>query len=210
MKEHDIYADISSIKNMMERSTRFISLSGLSGVMAGIYALVGAGLGYKLLYLNTDYSEYTSYRTYNKYLSVEILAIAVGVLILSITTGLILTIRKARRRGQTVWNPSSRAMLVSGGLPLLTGGAFGLILLQQGHYGVIASICLIFYGLAVAAASQHTFSDVKWLGVCEIVLGLMAAAMPGYGLVFWALGFGVLHIIYGAVMHFKYDRENNA
>jgi hypothetical protein len=205
MKKEDVYADISSIRNIMERSTKFISLSGLSGVMAGVYALIGAGLGYKLLYMDTDYGNYTQHREYNKFLSAEILLIAMAVLVLSIATGLVLTIRKARRRNQSVWSPSSRAMLISGGLPLFTGGAFALILLQQQQYGLIAGICLVFYGLALVAASQHTYGDVKWLGMLDIVLGLMAVAIPGYGLAFWAVGFGVLHIIYGTVMHFKYD-----
>ncbi|MBS7563218.1 hypothetical protein KHS38_02270 [Mucilaginibacter sp. Bleaf8] len=206
MEHKDVYAEISSIKNMMERSTKFISLSGLSGVMAGIYALIGAAIGYKLLY--GDFDPYV--RDYNEWLTWQLLAVACGVLVLSVGTGLLLTVRKARRKRQTIWNPTSRALLVSGSLPLFTGGAFAMILIWQGHYGVIAATCLIFYGLALVAASQHTFGDVKWLGICDIILGLIAAAMPGFGLMFWAMGFGVLHIVYGTIMHFKYDRENIA
>jgi len=84
-----------------------------------------------------------------------------------------------------------------------------LILLSRSHYGIIAPACLVFYGLALAAASQYTYGDVKWLGICEIILGLLALLLPGYGLLFWALGFGVLHILYGSIMYFKYDRENS-
>lgn len=206
MENKDIYAEISSIRNLMERSTKFISLSGTSGVMAGVYALIGAALGYQLLYGDFD----PSIPDYNTWLTTRLFAVAFGVLVLSVGTGILLTVRKARRKKQTVWNPTSRAMLISGSLPLLTGGALALIMVQQGHYGVVAAICLIFYGLAVVAASQHTFGDVKWLGICDIILGLIAAAMPGYGLFFWAIGFGLLHIVYGAIMHFKYDRENIA
>ena len=206
MEEQDLYSEINSIRNLMERSTRFISLSGLSGVMAGIYALIGAGIAYKLIYVDEIKSDYMGYND----LTIQLFFIAFTVLLLSVGTGIWLTIRKAGRKGQSVWNQSSKLLLKNGAVPLLTGGCFVLLLLLQGYFGIIAPGCLIFYGLALFAASQYTFGDVKWLGLCEIVLGLMAALLPGYGLFFWALGFGVLHILYGTVMHFKYDRENSA
>lgn len=205
MEEKDLYSEISSIRTLMERSTKFISLSGLSGVMAGIYALIGAGIAYKLLYL--DRIELYVNRTDAV---MQLFFVAVIVLILSVSTGIWLTIRKARRKGQSVWNQSSSLLLRSGALPLLTGGCFVLLLFMQGHFGIIAPGCLIFYGLALVAASQYTYGDVRWLGLSEIGLGLLATILPGYGLYFWAMGFGVLHILYGSVMYFKYDRENSA
>jgi len=203
MEDKDLYDEINSIKKIMERSTKFISLSGLSGILAGGYALIGAGIGYEIIYgngiLRGGYS-----------IDIQLFSIALIVLLLSITTGIALTARKAHRKGQTVWNQSSRALLKNGLLPLLTGGAFILILLLHADYHIIAPSCLIFYGLALAAASQYTYGDVKWLGITEIILGLLAMLLPGYGLLFWALGFGVMHILYGSIMYFKYDRENNA
>jgi hypothetical protein len=200
MEDKDLYDEINSIKKIMERSTKFISLSGLSGILAGIYALAGAGMAYMLL----NESELPA--------DIELIffAIAVVVLILSISTGIWLTMRNAARKGQTVWNQSSRALLKNGLLPLLTGGAFILVLFAHGYYHIIAPSCLIFYGLALTAASQYTYGDVKWLGVTEIILGLLAMVIPGFDLLFWALGFGVMHILYGSIMYFKYERENNA
>jgi hypothetical protein len=203
MEDKDLLAEISSIKNIMERSTRFISLSGLSGVMAGIYALIGAGLAYYLIY--NDASQ--EYADYNQNLTGKLFFIASSVLVLSIATGVWLTFRKAAKKGQRVWSQSSKSLMISAALPLLTGGGFVLILFSQGHYGVIAAGCLIFYGLALVAASQYTYGDVKWLGLCQIGLGLLATLLPGFGLYFWATGFGLLHILYGTIMHFKYDRE---
>jgi hypothetical protein len=208
----------------MERSTKFISLSGLSGVMAGLYALIGAGIAYSLIpRYSMRYIEqadttmpvrglfYGSSRYgYISGLDAKLFLVALAVLILSIGTGVWLTMRKSKRNKQTLWNPSSRALLKSGLLPLLTGGAFILILLGQHHYGIISPACLIFYGLSLVAAGQYTYGDVKWLGISEIVLGLLCMLVPGYGLFFWAFGFGVLHILYGAIMYFKYDRGNNA
>jgi hypothetical protein len=223
MENKDIYDDISSIKTIMERSTKFISLSGLSGILAGVYALIGAGIAYTMIpRYSQQYDEpfdntypvkglfYGSRPGYISGLDAKLFLLALIILILSISTGVWLTLRKAKRNKQAVWNPSSRALLKNGLLPLLTGGAFILILLCQNHYGIISPACLIFYGLSLVAASQYTYGDVKWLGILEIGLGLICMIIPGYGLLFWALGFGVLHILYGAIMHFKYDRGNSA
>jgi hypothetical protein len=218
MEDKEIYNEIHSIRNLMERSTKFISLSGLSGVMAGVYALIGAALAYRVLpkhnglqKLPFDLSAISGiFYGSNHYwfqLNCYLFLIALTVLVLSVGTGILLTVRNARKKGLKVINPSSKALLVSGGIPLLTGGLFVIILLGQGYFGIISSACLIFYGLALVAASAHTFGDVKWLGVFEILLGLLAMLHPGYGLVIWAFGFGVLHILYGTIMHFKYDRK---
>jgi hypothetical protein len=209
MEDKEIYAEISSIRNLMERSTKFISLSGLSGIMAGVYALIGAGVAYYILYIGDDVTKHFSIDYLDNSFQIYWGLVFVGfaVLILSIGTGILLTVRKARKNGLSVINPSSKALLVSGGIPLLTGGLFVIILLMQFHFSIISSACLIFYGLALVAASQHTFGDVKWLGIFEILLGLLALLIPGYGLYIWALGFGVLHILYGTIMHFKYDRK---
>lgn len=204
MKEKDLLDDLSSIKNIMERSTRFISLSGLSGVMAGVYAILGA-----VYALTVFQKEKATGPIYHDELIMQLTLTAVVVLILSVSTGIWLTIRKARRKGLTVWNPASRALLLSGGIPLATGGLFIIILLLQQHFGIISASCLIFYGLALVSASQHTFGDVKWLGIFEILIGLAALAKPGYGFLLWVLGFGIMHILYGAIMHFKYDREGS-
>ena len=201
----------------MERSTRFISLSGLSGVMAGIYALVGSGLAYQAIYSFRGSSTFpypailADPIIFDKVdLVTEMLLLALVVLVLSISTGIWLTVRKAHRKGQSVWSQSSRALLKKGALPLLAGGCFILILLWHHYYGVVAPASLIFYGLALTAASQYTYGDVKWLGLLDIGLGLLAMMFPLYSLIFWALGFGLLHILYGTIMYFKYDRENSA
>jgi hypothetical protein len=203
MEDKDLIAEISSIRNIMERSTRFISLSGLSGVMAGIYALIGTYLAYQLLYVSNDSATRVGY---DEVLEGQLFLLAMAVLVFSVATGLLLTVRKAQKKGQSVWNQSSKSLLLNGALPLATGGIFTLIMLSRGYYGIIAPCCLIFYGLSLVAASKYTFGDVKWLGIFDIALGLLAAAFPGYGLFFWAFGFGVLHILYGTIMHFKYDR----
>ncbi|MBB5638744.1 MFS family permease [Pedobacter cryoconitis] len=206
MQEEDIYSELSSIRNLMERSSKFISLSGLSGIMAGIYALIGAIAGYKIVYNQHGGLQYRSSYISQPEVLWQLAFIAALVLVFSLVTGIWLTIRQARKKGEKFWNPVSRRLLVNMTIPLTTGGLFILILLIRGDYGIIASACLIFYGLALIAASHYTLSDVKWLGFCEIALGLMAALFPGYGIVFWTIGFSILHILYGSIMHFKYNQ----
>ena len=205
MKENDIYSELSSIRNLMERSTKFISLSGLSGILAGIYALVGAFLVLRLISPGSM-TELGRVNVGASSILKPVFLIALTVLILSLVTGLGLTIRQANKKGQNVWNPVSKRLLVNMAVPLIAGGLFILILIQREYYEIIAAACLIFYGLALISASNYTFSDVKWLGLCEVFLGLIAALLPAYGLIFWSIGFGILHILYGSIMHFKYNQ----
>lgn len=206
MEEKDIYAELSSIRNLMERSAKFISLSGLSGIMAGVYALAGAAAGYKVVYGNSGGLKFRASYINDPDIIWKLTIIALTVLVLSIGTGIYLTIRKAKKSKQDFWNPGSKRLLVSMAFPLVTGGLFILALLSRGFVEVIAPACLIFYGLSLVAGSHYTYKDVKWLGIFEILLGLFAALLPGYGVVFWTIGFGILHIVYGSIMHFKYDR----
>ncbi|MFD0752218.1 hypothetical protein ACFQZS_18840 [Mucilaginibacter calamicampi] len=210
MENNEIQNDLASIRNLMERSSKFISLSGLSGVLAGVYALAGAALAYNLLYSNNSriytIPDGAGFALFNDALVVQLLLIAAAVLVLSIGTGVYLSYKKAKRKGQPLLGRVSRELIFNMSVPLLAGGGLMLILLYRGYFGIIAPASLIFYGLALIGASNFTFTDVKFLGLCEVILGLLAACLPGYGLVFWAFGFGVLHIVYGSVMYFKYDR----
>ena len=206
MEEKQIHDELASIRNLMERSSKFISLSGLSGVLAGAYALIGAVLAYNLLYGGTA----RVYATMNFHTDpgtlYNLIAIALAVLVLSLASGMILTSAKAKKKGQAIWGKTSQALLFQMAVPLAAGGMLILILILRGYYGVVSPASLIFYGLALIGASTFTFTMVKYLGLCEIILGLVAACLPGYGLLFWAIGFGVLHIIYGTMMYLKYDR----
>jgi len=205
-----IHEDLASIRNMMERSSRFISLSGLSGIMAGIYALAGAVYAYFKIYNMHAIRAESSYKladpTGTKEHVAELITVALIVLVLSIGTGTLLTVRKAKRAGQKIMGKSSKALIFNMLLPLLTGGALILIFISRGYIGIVVPSCLIFYGLALAGASHYTFTDVKYLGIMEIILGIIAALYTGYGLIFWSIGFGLLHIIYGSVMYLKYDK----
>jgi predicted lysophospholipase L1 biosynthesis ABC-type transport system permease subunit len=204
MAERELFSEIRAIRSLMERSTRFLSLSGLSGILAGICALIGAGFVYVLLpwdkLADADLK-------YSGNLRMRLFLIGSAVLILSIGTCIGLTKRNSKRKGLAVWNRSSQLLVKNATLPLFTGGCFALLLLVRGQFAMISPVCLCFYGLALVSASQFTYSDVKWLGLFEIGLGLLAILLPVLGLVWWALGFGVLHLVFGTIIHLKYDRS---
>lgn len=202
MSENDYLKDISEIKNLMNRSSRFISLSGLSGIFAGIYAIIGAVIAY--LYLFPKPGEYITLHSWNFKL---LLALLASVAILSVITAYLLTTQKAKRNNEKIWDATTRRLLVNFLVPLVTGGIYIVIKLNSQHYGLSASLMLIFYGLALVNASKYTIGNVKYLGYAEITIGLLCAALPGYGLWFWLLGFGVFHIIYGSIMYLK-ERKN--
>jgi predicted lysophospholipase L1 biosynthesis ABC-type transport system permease subunit len=197
--------DIASIRSMMERSAKFISLSGLSGVLAGVYALAGAAAAFIFVRYPLYGWESSAGIGLQRGVMLDLLGIAAVVLVASISTGLWLSSRKARKHGTRLWTPASKTLCVNLAIPLVSGGVFILIMIYSGYFALAAPACLLFYGLALIQASANTFQEVRYLGFCEIALGLVSACMPGYGLIFWAVGFGVLHIIYGAIMHNKYD-----
>lgn len=198
--------DIASIRTMMERSAKFISLSGLSGVLAGIYALGGTVAAYYVAHypVSPFQSRIETIQTRESLLN--LILIACAVLIASIATGLLLSSKKAKKHGLKLWNSASKQLVTNMLIPLVSGGIFILIILYTGHFGLAAPACLVFYGIALIQGSSNTVDEVRYLGFSEIILGLIAAMIPGFGLLFWGIGFGILHIVYGAIMYNKYDK----
>lgn len=203
MKETKYLKDLQQIREIMNRSSRFLSLSGWSGICAGSFAIIGAYLAYQQVYAGQDYLSYRSAHLGPEVIF-RLLAIALGVLLLSVFFGFYFSKQKAKREGQSMWNATSKRMLINFAIPLVTGGLLCLQLLSKGYVGVIAPLTLIFYGLALVNASKFTLDEVRSLGIFEIVLGLLAMQFIGYGLIFWSIGFGALHIVYGAMMQMKY------
>ena len=202
MDSKDYLKDISEIKDLMNRSSRFISLSGLSGILAGIYAIIGAAVAYWLV-MTYGYGTLTL----DGWLFRTVMMVLALVAILSIVTAIYLTTKKARKDGAKIWDSVSKRLILNFLIPLVTGGLYILIILGQQKYGQTGALMLIFYGLALVSASKYTIGDIRYLGYIEIVLGLICALIPGYGFYLWVLGFGVMHIIYGTWMFYKYDRN---
>jgi hypothetical protein len=214
---------LQDIRRMMERSSRFISLSGLSGVSAGICALIGAGIAHLWL---VDYWTGTVSGSLSggdglreetrgslhganpdvRDIQIRLVALALGVLIAALATSTWFTWRKARKNQLPIWDHASKKLAVNMAIPLATGGFFVLALIHYSDWVYVAPACLIFYGLALVNASKFTLTDIRYLGLLEIALGCISMYYPHEGLYFWAAGFGVLHIIYGLIMWWKYER----
>lgn len=206
-KEKDYIEDIVEIRSMMERTSKFLSLSGWAGVMAGIYALVAAYATDAVLNFNPgEIMASTSIHETTSSLIPQLLSLALGTLLLAIGTAVFLSQRKSDKRGEKLWNSTTRRLVIQMAVPLVTGGLLILVLLAHGMVGLAAPFSLIFYGLALYNASSFTYHAIKLLGLMEIVLGLIGACFIGYGLLCWAIGFGVLHIVYGIYIHYRYEQ----
>jgi hypothetical protein len=204
---------LNEIRNLMERSSRFISLSGLSGVAAGIIALIGSGIAFAYLDFDKRYFEISGFMSLSigfhySHAWVFVILDAFIVLILALLSGIYFTTRKARSRGLKVWDSAARRMLINLSIPLVAGGIFCLILLVHHLVFLLAPATLLFYGLALINASKYTYHEIRALGIAEIILGLMASWLVGFGLLFWAIGFGALHIFYGLMMYFRYESKS--
>ncbi|MBS1496034.1 MAG: hypothetical protein JSU03_13380 [Bacteroidetes bacterium] len=203
---------LQDIKRMMERSGRFISLSGLSGVSAGICALVGAAVAYP--YVERHKDGLTSCKISSglsggmeSIVQLPLFWIAAATFCAALLSSFIFTFLKSRREHTALWGSSARRLLINVSVPLLAGGFILLRLIQQGNNSLLAPGCLIFYGLALINASKYTLNEIRYLGYCQIILGIIGLWYGGYGLYLWAFGFGVLHIVYGAYMWWKYEKN---
>lgn len=207
MTQQDPHLDaLHDIRQMMQRSSRFLSLSGLSGIAAGFWALAGAYFAYDwITEFNNNHSSYSG-AAFQRLLF-NLLLLAGAVLVLAIVSAFYFTWRKTKEDHVPFWNHTSRQLTFNMLIPLVAGGLFLLTMLQQQHWQYMAPGSLLFYGLALVNGSKYTLSHIRYLGFSEIALGLVATQYPGYGLHFWALGFGLLHIVYGFIMWWKNERK---
>ncbi|GAA4322179.1 hypothetical protein [Flaviaesturariibacter amylovorans] len=207
---------LRDIRRMMQRSSRFLSLSGLSGMAAGAWALVGAWIARGWIgadrfdvrdveLLKNRYGYEIALRVED--IEFKLVMLAGAVLFMACLSAFYFTWRRARRQGLPMWDHSSRQMAIHMLIPLITGGLLILAMLNYGEWQFVAPLCLVFYGLALVNGSKYTVSDIRYLGLMEIALGLANMLLLGYGLFFWAFGFGVLHIIYGFSMWWRYERK---
>jgi hypothetical protein len=190
--------DLKHIRSMMERSSKFLSLSGISGISAGIFALTGAAIACLILYKGY---------TFTGNLLFDLLLTATAVFVAASASGLYFSLKKARKEKAKFWMPATRQILIDFFVPLVIGGLFSLILIYQCATHLVASAMLIFYGLALINAGARTYRDIKILGASEIILGITAGIFvyEYTGLLFWTIGFGWMNIMYGAIMYFKYE-----
>ena len=211
MNSNQNIEDLKHIRNMMERSSKFLSLSGFSGIAAGVIALAGAAVAYFVVFRQgaVRYDEYMRAlgggSTAN--IRLQVITLAFSTLVCAVGASWYFSLRKAKRAGMRLWTPAAKRTLYNFMLPLAAGGIFSISLIMTHNIHLIGSATLIFYGLALVNSSKFTVDEVHYLGLSEIALGIAAGFFLNYGLLFWAFGFGVMHIVYGIRMYHKYDRQ---
>jgi uncharacterized membrane protein YjjP (DUF1212 family) len=196
---------IQDIRRMMERSSRFISLSGWSGVAAGSCALIGAWFAQQRM--NSYFSDYSAESSCSTCLRDDLLAIAGGVLFCAVITAFLFTWMKSKKDGVQLWGTTSRRLVWNTLLPMIAGGFIILRMVDLKHYDLLAGTCLVIYGLALINGSKYTLGEIRYLGYAELLTGIISLWIPRYGIYFWAFGFGILHIVYGLTMWLKYDNK---
>ncbi len=211
IRETGSLQDVKDIRKLMERSSRFISLSGLSGVAAGIVAIIGAAVArwviFKKYYVDYDERGYFTSSDFRS-LRLQLIVLAAGIFAAAFCSAFYFTWRKSSRAGDSLWNPVSRRLFWNMLIPLAAGAFFILGMLQYNEWRFVAPACLVFYGISLVNASKYTLTDIRYLGYCEIITGLINMQWIGYGLYFWAFGFGLLHIGYGIWMWWKYEKAS--
>jgi len=200
---------LREIRIIMDKSARFVSLSGMSGIWAGITGLVGAAVAY--LWLQKPEFQYIGKATegtpdYFDHFTIRLMMLGISTFLVAFAGAFYFTWKKTKLTGQTMWNNASRQLVLQAFYPLLAGGIFCVMFIFYGCGMFVVPACLIFYGLALISGSRHTYSDIRYLGMLDVVLGCTSLFFPGFGLFFWAIGFGVLHIVYGAFMWNRYDK----
>jgi hypothetical protein len=210
-KQEEQLEAIRDIRSIMEKSARFLSLSGLAGVIIGLLAIISIAVTYCYLGLNLFSKGYYQLAllgdgTPNLPVYTFLLSNFGLVLLLSIISGIVMSFLKAKKLNLTIWDAAAKRLLINIAIPLFAGGLYALILLYHQHIALIAPVTLIFYGLALINASRYTINDIRYLGIIEVVVGLLASIFIDYGLLFWAFGFGILHVVYGIVIYLKYEQ----
>lgn len=214
MKNHQENEQLEAIlqmRDMMERSSKFLSLSGLAGIIVGCLAMVGVAFAYWILSMPLHEINYLQFiETHNAYfLSKQIqwlMLDAILVLFLALITGSFLAIRNAKRKGLSIWDATTKRLIYNMFIPLFVGMFLIIAFMLKGQIQFVLPIMLIFYGLALFNASKYAIDEINFLGVLEIGLGIIAIFWVELGLLIWLLGFGILHIIYGSVIYFKYEK----
>jgi hypothetical protein len=210
MEEKNVHLNtLLDIKQMMERSSRFISLSGLSGIGAGICALGGAFFTFRMMVAERVHGADYRQLAFETRTEVQQTLLLIGgvTFTAALLVAFAFTYIRSVKTGNAIWGVSARRLMWNTMIPLVVGGIVSIRFIEFGYGGLVAPTCLLFYGLALINGSKYTVSEIRWLGFSELILGIANLWLIGYGLMFWAFGFGVLHIVYGAMMWWKYEKQ---
>ena len=204
-KHEEQLAAIQEMRSMMDQATRFKSISGLSGIIAGILALLSVYFIYQLTGISPVEAEALE-RIWRSSSQAFVLLALLGLFVICIGIGVYFAMRNARQSGKPAWDHAAKRLLVSLAIPVIAGGIFSGLLIQQGLVAIAAPATLLFYGMGLLNASKYTLDAVRAVGIVFIFLGLLATYFLSFCLLIWALGFGLVHIVYGFIIYVNYER----
>ena len=204
---------MDDIREMMSKSSRFQAISGWSIVVIGLYAAVASAMAAAVIGVG-DWlpccENLQRFAVLNTPSRIRIAAlIAIGLFALSLLTVFVAAIIKSKRNNlRFAFDKRMCQMLVDFFIPLIAGGLLSMALVQQGHYGLTSSIMLLFYGLALVNCSHYTYPALRWLGYSELLIGIIDCFTMSHALLFWFLGFSVMHILFGVIYVIMFERKN--
>jgi len=211
MEEKEIRQTLNDIREMMSKSSRFQAVSGWSIIIVGLYAAVASAMAATVIGVGDwlpCFENLHRYANLNTPLRSRIAAlIAIGLLMLSLLTVYVGAIIKSKRNNlRFVFDKRMMQMLLDFFIPLAAGGLLSMALVMQGHYGLTSSIMLLFYGLAQLNCSHYTYPALRLLGYAELLLGIIDCFTMSHALLFWFLGFSVMHIVFGIAYVLIFER----
>lgn len=211
MENKEALDTLNEIKDLMAKSSKFGSVSGGSVLIIGLLASIVAAGAWLLLLPHIGAAwlpeRYSGMLINSPQRTLIASAVAVGLLAVSMAVVSFGTYRKiVRRQGRFVFDQTVRRPLAHFCVPMAAGGALCLALLLQGHYGLTSSMMLVFYGLSLLNSSHYTLKPIAWLGYAELALGIADCYIVTHAILFWWLGFGLMHILLGVYILIKGNR----
>lgn len=178
------------IRALMERSTKYSTFSGVSGVVAGLASIVGCIVTRSL---GPDPARFPA----------AFLVIWTAVIIVAVGADFVLMKRRAARVGKHVISRLGKQMVMASAPGLGAGAVLTLYMLQHNMLGDIYPFWMLAYGIAVAATGLFSQREVSILGAAFLITGAATLFAPGIGLEMMAATFGGFHIVYGLAMSRK-------
>lgn len=179
--------DLTFIRLAMERSSRFTAVPGAGGVVTGLIGLAGALVAARQ-------------PTPDRWLTAWLCAAALGMLV-----ELMAIARKARRAGITLTAANARRFALGMAAPLVAGAAITYELWTVRSFTVMAPAWLLLYGAGVLTSGMFSVPVVRAIGVCFMATGIAAVLTPPeWGNVWLGIGFGGLHVGFGAYIARNY------
>ena len=175
------------IRQAMERSATFTSIPGAGGVVMGLVAIGASAVAARQP--SPD----------------RWLVVWIGAAVLAAIVGLIAMARKASGAGSTLTGATGRRFALGMAAPFVAGAAITYALWAVGNFTVMAPSWLLLYGAGVLTGGIFSVPMVRAIGVCFMALGIAAIATPPEWGNWWlAIGFGGLHVGFGAYIARNY------